>query len=135
MGFFLKNRRLESGGSAVIVPTGDTALRPNAPVNGSIRYNTDNSRFEIYYNAWKQIAIIGNVAIVKDTFTGDGSTTTYTLSVTPSTAQAIKVYVGNVHQNPGTAYNTVTSSLNFTSAPPSGQTVEVYHNFASTDAN
>ena len=135
MGYFLKNRRLDSAGSAVVVPAGLTSLRPSNPTNGSIRYNTDTSRFEIYYNAWKDVAIIGKVNIVKDSFTGDGSTIAFTLSQAPAAATAIKVFIGNIHQNPGTAYTVSTSTLSFSSIPPLGQTIEVYHNFDSTDAN
>ena len=135
MAYFLKNRRLDSAGSTVVVPSGPTAHRPGDPVNGSIRYNTDTSRFEIYYNAWKDIAIIGKVNIVKDTFTGDGSTTVYTMSLSPVSEENIKVFVGNIHQNPGIAYTVSSTSLTFSSIPPQGQTIEVYHNFDSTDAN
>ena len=135
MAYFLKNRRLDSAGSTVVVPSGPTAHRPGDPVNGSIRYNTDTSRFEIYYNAWKDIAIIGKVNIVKDTFTGDGSTTVYTMSLSPVSEENIKVFVGNIHQNPGIAYTVSSTSLTFSSIPPLGQTIEVYHNFDSTDAN
>lgn len=135
MGYFLKNRRLDSAGSTVVVPSGETALRPSSPVNGSIRYNTDTSRFEIYYNAWKDIAIIGKVNIVKDSFTGDGSTVGFTMSLSPVSEENIKVFIGNIHQNPGTAYTISSSTLTFSSVPPLGQTIEVYHNFDSTDAN
>jgi hypothetical protein len=135
MGYFLKNRRLESAGSAVIVPFGATALRPANPINGTIRYNSDTSRFEIYYNGWKDIAIIGKVNIVKDSFTGDGSTAGFTMSNTPTSEENVIVFIGNIHQNPGTAYTVSSATLTFSGAPPLGQTIEIYHNFDSTDAN
>ena len=135
MAYFIKNRRLESAGSGVIVPVGATALRPADPVNGHIRFNSDTNRFEIYYGAWKDIAILGNVTITKDTFTGDGSTVDFTMSIAPPAQEAIKVFVGNIHQNPGIAYSVSTSNLHFTQIPPAGQTIEVYHGFNSTDAN
>lgn len=135
MGYSLKNRRLESSGGAVIVPTGSTALRPTSPIDGAIRYNTDLDKFEIYLNSvWKQLAIIGNVVIDKDTFTGDGSTVAYTLSKTPASETGIQVFVGNVHQNPNVAYTVTSSTITFSNPPPGGQTVEVYHGFDSTDA-
>jgi hypothetical protein len=135
MGYFLKNRKLDSAGSTVVVPTGQTADRPAAPVNGSIRYNTDTSRFEIYYNAWKQVAIIGNVPITKDSFVGDGSTVAFTMSVTPPSPTGTIVFVGNIHQTPGSAYTITSSTITFSSIPPSGQSIDIFHNFYSTDAN
>ena len=135
MGYFLKNRALESEGCAITVPLGSTALRPAAPIDGQMRFNTDTTRFEIYYGAWKDVAILGNVTITKDTFTGDGSTIVYTMSKVAASDEAIQVYVGNVHQNPGTAYTTSSSTLTFNAIPPNNQTIEVYHGFASTDAN
>ena len=135
MGYKLKNRELESEGSAVTVPFGPTALRPAAPTNGQMRFNTDTTRFEIYYNAWKEVAILGNVTITKDTFTGDGSTVIYTMTKSAPSDQAVQINVGNVHQNPSIAYTTSGSTLTFNAIPPNGQTIEVYHGFASTDAN
>ncbi len=135
MGYSLKNRRLDTAGGAVIVPTGTTSLRPTSPINGQIRFNTDTTRFEIYYGGWKDLAIIGNVTITKDTFTGDGSTIAYTMSVTPASQNGPQVFVGNVHQEPGTAYTISSSTLTFSNPPPGGQTVEIYHGFDSTDAN
>ena len=134
MGFMLKNRKLEGQG-AVTLPSGPTAARPTSPQNGQIRYNTDTTRFEIYYNAWKQIAILGNSSITKDSFTGDGSTKTFTMSKTPTQINGPVVYVGNVHQNPGAAYSIASSSITFTSTPPLGQGIEIFHGFDSTDSN
>jgi stress response protein SCP2 len=135
MARLLKNEQIKTGSSAIQVPVGDTSTRPAVPVNGQIRYNTDLNRFEIYYNSWQQIAINGTVTITKDTFTGDGITTVFTLSKTPATTQSILVFVGNVHQNPDDAFTIATNQITFYNPPPSGQTVIVFHNFASTDAN
>ena len=135
MAYFIKNRRLESAGSGVIVPVGATALRPADPVNGHIRFNSDTNRFEIYYGAWKDIAILGKVNIVKDSFTGDGSTVAFTMCQSPVAEENIRVFVGNIHQNPGVAYTVSTTTITFSSIPPLGQNIEVFHNFDSTDAN
>lgn len=135
MGYFLKNRRLDSAGSAVVVPAGSTALRPTNPINGTIRYNSDTSRFEIYYNAWQTVAINGNVSVTKDTFVGDGSSTSFTLSKTPVNEQSLIVFIGNIHQNPSVAYTVSSSNINFSSTPPEGQTIVVFQGFNSTDAN
>lgn len=135
MGRFLKNTQIQAGTTAIRLPVGDTSTRPEAPINGQMRFNTDTTRFEIYYNAWKQIAILGTVNVAKDTFSGDGVTTVFTLTQTPVSTQTIIVFVGNVHQNPDDAFTLTGNQITFYNAPPSGSTVIIFHNFASTDAN
>jgi hypothetical protein len=135
MGRFLKNIELVAASSAIRLPTGTTLQRPDVPVNGQMRFNTDLQRFEVYYNGWRQMAISGYVNIVKDTFTGDGVTTSFILSLTPVSTLSILVFVGNVHQNPNDAFLLSGNHINFSTAPPLGQTIIVLHNFASTDAN
>jgi hypothetical protein len=59
-----------------------------------------------------------------DTFNGDGSTTTFTMTRTPSVGSAANliVFVDNVYQRYGASYAYTTSgqSLIFTAAPSSG---------------
>jgi len=130
----LKNPGI-GGSAAVVLPSGTTADRPQNPVNGQIRYNSDTQRFEIYYNAWQSIAILGNVTIQKDTFTGDGVTSSFTLSYIPPSPNSILVFVGNVAQNPNDAFTLSGSTITFANPPPATHTVVVFHKFNSTDAN
>ncbi len=53
-------------------------------------------------------------------FNGDGSTTAFTLDVAPSSTLDIEVFVGNVRQDPNSAYTLSGTTLTFTGAPPSG---------------
>ena len=53
-------------------------------------------------------------------FSGDGSTTDFTLDVAPSSTLDIEVFVGNVRQDPNSAYTLSGTTLTFTGAPPSG---------------
>ena len=53
-------------------------------------------------------------------FNGDGSTTDFTLDVAPSSTLDIEVFVGNVRQDPNSAYTLSGTTLSFTGAPPSG---------------
>ena len=53
-------------------------------------------------------------------FNGDGSTTAFTLDVAPSSVLDIEVFVGNVRQDPNSAYTVSGTTLTFTGAPPSG---------------
>lgn len=71
------------------------------------------------------MAYIGNAPAeaytntVKDTFSGNGSTVAFTLSL-PSTTNNVRVVVENVIQDPTVAYSVSGTTLTFTSAPPSG---------------
>ena len=53
-------------------------------------------------------------------FNGDGSTTDFTLDVAPGNVLDIEVFVGNVRQDPNSAYTVSGTTLSFTGAPPSG---------------
>ena len=56
----------------------------------------------------------------KDRFSGDGSTTAFTLSRTVANAADLEVFVGNVQQEPAVAYTTSAQTLTFTGAPATG---------------
>ena len=56
-------------------------------------------------------------AYQKQTFTGDNTTTAFTLSTDPGVAQALLVMVDNVVQEPTENYTTTGTTLTFTSAP------------------
>ena len=53
-------------------------------------------------------------------FSGDGSTTAFTLDIAPSSVFDIEVFVENVRQDPNSAYTLSGTTLTFTGAPPSG---------------
>jgi hypothetical protein len=53
-------------------------------------------------------------------FSGDASTTAFTLDITPSSVFDIEVFVENVRQDPNSAYSLSGTTLTFTGAPPSG---------------
>jgi hypothetical protein len=129
MGYFVKNRRLESGSSGVVIPVGGSATRPLAPAFGLIRYNTDLAAIE-YFNGvqYIQLSAAGTVDYAVDSFTGDGSTTVFTMSVQALTAQQIMVFVGSIYQDSSTAYSVNGGyDITFTSAPPDGEPISVIH--------
>jgi hypothetical protein len=53
-------------------------------------------------------------------FSGDASTTDFTLDSSPNSTLDIEVFVGNVRQDPNSAYTVSGTTLAFTAAPPSG---------------
>ena len=59
-------------------------------------------------------------SLVGKRFNGDGSTTDFTLDVAPSSTLDLEVFVGNVRQDPNSAYTVSGTTLSFTGAPPSG---------------
>jgi hypothetical protein len=59
-------------------------------------------------------------SLVGKRFSGDGSTTGFTLDVAPGSVLDIEVFVGNVRQDPNSAYTLSGTTLTFTGAPPSG---------------
>jgi hypothetical protein len=60
-----------------------------------------------------------------DSYTGDGSTTDYTMTVVPADAQQVQVFVGSVYQEPTTAYTVSGLTLTFTSAPPNNVPINI----------
>jgi len=128
MGNYLKNRVLESGSTSVVVPSGTTAQRPQAPTFGQFRYNTDLAALE-YFNGIQFVQVAaGEIGYTVDSFTGDGSTTVFTMSIQESQTTQIIVFVGSIYQDPLTAY-TVDGGfdITFTSAPPDQEPISVIH--------
>jgi len=70
-----------------------------------------------------EISIKAN-ALTTDSFTGDGSTVAYTLTVTPASLDAVDVYISGLRQNKSTL-SLSTNTLTFSTAPPNGASIEV----------
>ena len=64
--------------------------------------------------------------IARDSFTGNGSTTAYVLSMSISNENATQVYLDGVYQSKDN-YSTSGSTLTFSTAPPNGTAIEVVH--------
>jgi len=129
MGYFLKNRKFQSGSTGMVIPTGSSATRPDAPVFGLIRYNTDTGLIEFFNGSiFQSLTVSGGINYTVDNFTGDGSSTVFTMSLAESNAEEIIVFVGSLYQIPVTNY-TVDGGfdITFTSAPPNGVPINVIH--------
>jgi hypothetical protein len=70
------------------------------------------------------------------TFTGNNSTTAFTLNRRVSAPEDLEVFVSNIQQQPTTSYTIGSTglALNFDSAPPSGEFYVVYRSEAGTSA-
>jgi hypothetical protein len=129
MGYFVKNRQLQSGSTGVVLPTGSAANRPDNPAFGMIRYNTDSGLVEFFNGSvWSSLSTGGSITYTVDDFTGNGVQTVFTMSVAENTATQLIVFVGSIYQDPATAY-TVDGGYNitFTSAPPNTVPINVIH--------
>jgi len=118
MGYFVKNRQLQSGSSGVVLPTGSTAQRPDAPTFGLIRFNTDTGFCEFFNGTiFQNMGTGGSVSFDVITATGDGSTVDYTLNFEYSDPTQLIVFVGSIYQEPTVAYTVSGFNLEFTSPP------------------
>lgn len=140
MAGFVKNKGSFDGGNTIKAedigatgtPAGGTADRPSDPDTGDLRFNTDTSLLEVFDgSAFTGVAASGNVTITQDSFTGDGSTVAFTMStsVTSNQTQRIVVAVGNVYQNPASAYTLSGTTITFTSPPGDSETITVIHGY------
>lgn len=127
MGYFLKNRQLQSGSTGVVMPTGTTATRTANAAPGMFRFNTDSALIEFYNGTvWNTLTAGGSITYTVDNFTGTGSTTAWTMS-TPGNVSQIQVFVGGIYQIPTTNYTTSGTTLTITPAVASGIPINVIH--------
>lgn len=113
----------------MVVPAGGSASRPDSPVFGQFRFNTDIGLLEFFNGtAFLPVSAAGAVDYIVDSFTGTGSQTVFTMTVAQSQTTQIIVFVGSIYQDPTTAY-TVDGGfdITFTSAPPDGEPISVIH--------
>ena len=129
MGYFVKNRRLQSGSVGVVIPTGGSATRPVTPTFGLIRYNTDLGAVEYFDGSqFVQMGDANSISYTVDSFTGDGSTTVFTMTVEESVAAQIIVFVGSIYQDSVTVYSVDGGfDITFSSPPPDGEPISVIH--------
>ena len=120
MGRYLKNYSINDQALALGIVNTSTANRP-AGKNGQIIYNTTTGTFQVYDNAWTNVSTGTSAAatITKNTFSGDGTTGAFTMTISVTNPQDILVFVGGVYQIPTTSYSVSGTTLTFGSAPPS----------------
>ena len=148
MGRFVKNPALTQG-SSVEIPNVSTANRP-AGANGQIIFNTTTSTYQVYNgSAWYNVSEASREkSLTVDKFQGDGSTTVFggglgntldgstmaTLSVVPTDATDMVIFVGGVYQIPTTNYTYSGGRITFGSPIPAndgtsnGHIVTIIHN-------
>lgn len=110
------------------LPSGTTAQRPSSTggtdVTGMFRYNTTVSALEVYDGAeWDAITTQFTV-ITAETFTGDDTTTVFTMANSATTASTF-VAINGIIQQPTTSYSVSGVTLTFTEAPATGDVIDV----------
>jgi hypothetical protein len=106
--------------SGLVLPVGNTAQRPTG-VTGTVRFNTDSDRAEIY-DGTEWDSLTGNVTA--QLVNGDGSTLVFVLD-RDSTTAATLVIINGVVQMPTTAYSISGNILTFTQAPQISDAVDI----------
>ena len=155
MGRRVKNRTLgeETGTEAISIPKVNTNQRPTGQ-RGQLVYNKTTNTFQAYVGTggsagWFNISTAaGEKTLTIDRFQGDGTTTVFgggsgntldgstaaTLSVVPTDASDMIVFVGGVYQIPTTNYSFSGGQITFGSAPPAndgatnGHIITIIHN-------
>jgi hypothetical protein len=115
------------GTLGLIIPAGNTTQRPNPATQGTVRFNTNILRLEVYDGTeWDQV--VGGVT--NESFNGDGSTVTFVLNRNTTTAAAL-VMLNGIVQIPTTAYTVPLiggqpgNVLTFTQAPAVADVIDV----------
>src|SRR6056300_429879 len=116
-----------SSTDAIHMPVGTTAQRPSSPAAGYFRYNSDDGQFEGYTTEWGAIAGSGGgSAMETNNFTGDGSTTAFTLSSSVASEDNLIVFIEGIYQNKGD-YVASGTTITFDTAPVNGRRIVVQH--------
>ena len=107
--------------SGLVLPVGDTDDRPDSPLTGTIRWNTDLERAEIYDgNNWGQVTSNVSAQLIEP----DGSSLSYTLDRV-TTAAAVLIITNGIVQTPGIAYTVAGNTVTFAESPLTSDTIDV----------
>jgi hypothetical protein len=107
--------------SGLVIPVGNSSERPLVPQTGTLRWNTDLSRAEIYDGAeWDQVASDISAQLIIP----DGSSLEYTLDRN-TTAAAVLVITNGIVQTPSLSYSVTGNTITFSEAPLTSDTIDI----------
>jgi hypothetical protein len=107
--------------TGLVVPSGNTAQQPSPAATGTVRFNTDIVRLEVYDGVEWDSVVAG---VTNQLFTGDGSTLVFTLDRDSTTAATLIMFNGVV-QIPTIAYTVAGNVLTFAEPPLPTDTVDI----------
>ena len=115
-----------TGNTGITVPYGNSAQRPSPAPTGALRLNTALNQLETW-NGTTWIAgggSSGNVTIVDQQITPDGSSATYTLTQS-ATQASILVSINGVSQLPTGSYSVSGNSITFNEIPTRSDIIDI----------
>lgn len=107
--------------SGLVMPQGNIAQRPSPAATGTLRWNTEYQRLEIY-DGTEWDSVVSDVT--NQTITPDGVANTFTLD-RDSTTPATLISLNGVVQLPDVAYTVTGNSLQFTETPLTTDIIDV----------
>jgi cytoskeletal protein CcmA (bactofilin family) len=114
-----------AGTTGIVLPVGNQIQRPSSPPAGTTRFNTTANDLETWNGSAWIVGNSGNLGQITDQqFNGDGTTTTFTLTHTSTTAATL-VYINGVGQLPGISYTVTGNLITFNQAPLSADTIDI----------
>ena len=103
-----------------VAPSGSDTINGSASYSLSAQYSSATFVADFETNTWfAQASGFGATNFYVDRFSGNGSTTVFTLTADPGTGNATNVFISGVYQQKNT-YSVSGSTLTFSAAPPSG---------------
>ena len=132
----LQNNQADTGDfsfSGNKLSTGSSNADMEFDTAGVIRFNTTTGQYEVSQDGstYTNLRTDANAAnVTKDIFAGDGSTSTFTMSITPTDENNIVVYVDGVMQEPDQNYTISGTTINFGEGAHAGARIVVMHGFA-----
>lgn len=117
--------------TGLVLPVGTTAQRPTAQ-KGILRFNSTTSKYEVSEDGetFVQLRTDSPATLTKDVFTGDGTTSTFTMTVEPSDVKSIVVYIDGVMQEPDNSYTISGTDLVISEPVHQNGRIVVMHGFA-----
>lgn len=107
--------------TGLVIPSGTTAEQPNPAPVGTVRFNTDAGRLEVYDGVeWDSVA----AGVTNQLFNGDNSTVTFALDRS-STSAATLVMFNGVVQVPAVAYIVTGNSITFAEPPLATDVIDI----------
>jgi len=85
-----------------------------------------NTSTDVLIATYDNIDAVGSASYTPQNFTGDGATTSFTLSAAPNNENSTFVYINGVYQNKNT-YTVSGTAVIFSEAPPITSKIEVLY--------